>query len=47
MHLWLSTWEGKNLIQKPTSPNNQQPLTAFETHNERSAFAAGTALHAP
>ena len=45
MHLWLSTWEGKNLTQKPTSPNNQQPLTAFETRNGRSAFAAGTAFH--
>ena len=28
-------------------PNHQQPLTAFETHNGRWTFAAGTALHAP
>jgi hypothetical protein len=27
-------------------PNHQQPLTAFETHNGRCTFAAGTALHA-
>src|SRR5215469_1108709 len=36
----------KNLTQKRTSPNHQQPLTAFETYNGRSAFVAGTALHA-
>jgi hypothetical protein len=33
------------LTQKPTSPGYRQPLTAFETHNGRSTFAAGTALH--
>jgi hypothetical protein len=38
---------GDNLTQKPTSPNHQQPLTAFETYNGRCAFAAGTVLHAP
>jgi hypothetical protein len=38
---------GENLTQKPTSPNHQQPLTALESYNGRSAFAAGTALHAP
>jgi hypothetical protein len=37
----------KSLTQKPTSPNHRLPLTAFETHNGRSTFAAGTALHAP
>src|SRR5262249_8083689 len=33
--------------QKPTWPNHRLPLTAFETHNGRSTFAAGTAFHAP
>src|SRR6202045_5232739 len=37
----------KCLTQKPTSPGYRQPLTAFETHNGRSTFAAGTALRAP
>src|ERR1700730_15122449 len=37
----------ESLTQKPTSYNHQLPLTAFETHNGRSTFAAGTALHAP
>jgi hypothetical protein len=37
----------QSLTQKPTSPGHRQPLTAFETHNGRSTFAAGTALHAP
>ena len=37
----------KSLTQKPTSPNHRLPLTAFETHNGRSSFAAGSALHAP
>jgi len=27
--------------------NHQSPRSAFETHNGRSTFAAGTALHAP
>jgi hypothetical protein len=35
------------LTQKPTSPNHRLPLTAFETHNGRSTFAAGIALYAP
>jgi hypothetical protein len=35
-----SRWDGRSL-------NPQQPTTAFETHNGRSALAAGTALHAP
>jgi hypothetical protein len=33
--------------QKPTSPDHRPPLTAFEAHNGRSTFGAGTALHAP
>jgi hypothetical protein len=33
--------------QKPTLSNHRLPLTAFEAHNGRSTFAAGTALHAP
>ena len=37
----------QSLTQKPTSPDHRLPLTAFETHNGRSTFAAGTALHAP
>ena len=37
----------QSLTQKPTSPNHRLPLTAFETHNGRSTFAAGTAPHAP
>lgn len=37
----------ENLTQKPTSPGHRQPLTAFETHNGRSTFAARAALHAP
>ena len=37
----------ESLTQKPTSSNHRLPLTAFETHNGRSTFAAGTALHAP
>lgn len=31
----------------PTSPSHRQPPTAFGTHNGRSFFASGTALHAP
>jgi hypothetical protein len=37
----------QSLTQKPTSPDHRLPLTAFETHNGRSTFATGTALHAP
>jgi hypothetical protein len=37
----------QSLTQKPTSPNDRLPLTAFETHSGRSIFAAGTALPAP
>ena len=37
--IWLS------LTQKPMSLHHRLPLTAFETHNGRSTFAAGTALH--
>jgi hypothetical protein len=37
----------RSLTQKPTSPDHRLPLTAFETHNGRSTFATGTALHAP
>jgi hypothetical protein len=37
----------RSLTQKPTSPYHRLPLTAFETHNGRSTFATGTALHAP
>src|SRR5438093_1135814 len=40
-------YESQSSTQKPTSPGHRQPLTAFETHNGRSTFAAGTALHAP
>jgi hypothetical protein len=37
----------QSLTQKPTSPDHRLSLTAFETHNGRSTFATGTALHAP
>ena len=43
----LVSGEAESLNQKPTSANRRLPLTAFETHNGRSTFAAGTALHAP
>jgi hypothetical protein len=36
----------QTLTQKPTWPNRHR-RTAFETHNGRSALAAGTALRAP
>lgn len=45
--IFLSGFAPKRLTQKPTSPNHRLPLTAFETHNDRSTFAAGTALRAP
>ena len=46
-HLFARVRTFESLTQKPTSPGHRQPLTAFETHNGRSTFAAGTALHAP
>jgi len=42
--LYLAIW--KSLTQKPTYPNHQEQRAAFETHNGRSALAAGTALRA-
>src|ERR1700722_19791560 len=50
MHEWRLSGSVRNLgtealTQKPTSSNHRLPLTAFETHNGRSTFAAGTALH--
>src|SRR5580704_855742 len=52
MHEWRLSGSVRNLgteslTQKPTWSNHRLPLTAFETHNGRSTFAAGTALHAP
>jgi hypothetical protein len=46
-HVTTQELPAQSLTQRPTSPNHQLPLTAFETHNGRSTFAAGAALHTP
>jgi predicted nuclease of predicted toxin-antitoxin system len=51
--VWLRVGNSSNpALQRWLMPllseiEHRQPLTAFETHNGRSTFAAGTALHAP
>jgi hypothetical protein len=37
----------KGLTQNNTQPNRQQQRAAFDIQHRRSAFAAGTGVHAP